>query len=152
MSIRAVYFSYAVLSSTLWNHPKQYSCVQRMRCMFIHASSCLLPSGQQHFVNLLHTQVDTIFITHLHGDHCFGIGSMLISMCKAKRAALEQQQQPDNQQQHQQLSDLDQGPDKLRIVGPPKLAELVTALLVGAGVGRKLDMPVYITELVDDER
>lgn len=94
-------------------------------------------------------QVDTIFMTHLHGDHCFGVGSMLISLCNAKRDAMQKQQQPEHQQQ---LPGPDQGPDKLRIVGPPNVGQLVSALLVGAGVGRQLDMPVYVTEFVEEQR
>lgn len=96
-------------------------------------------------------QVDTIFMTHLHGDHSFGIGSMLITLCNARRQAMQQQQQQQSTQQQQALAP-DQGPDKLRVVGPPQLGQLVAALLVGAGVGRKLDMPVYVTEFVENER
>jgi ribonuclease BN (tRNA processing enzyme) len=96
-------------------------------------------------------QVETVFITHLHGDHCFGIGSMLVSLCSARRAQREQQQQ---QQQQQQQRDwpAGEGPGALRLVGPPKLGELVSALLVGAGVGKRLDLPVYLTEFCEDSK
>lgn len=100
-------------------------------------------------------QVDTIFMTHLHGDHCFGIGSMLISLCNARRRAMQDQQQQldsHNQQLQQQQQGPDQGPDKLRVVGGPKLGQFVSALLTGAGVARQLDMPVYVTEFVEDDR
>eukprot|EP00878_Enallax_costatus_P006246 GHUV01006549.1.p1 GENE.GHUV01006549.1~~GHUV01006549.1.p1 ORF type:complete len:361 (+),score=126.55 GHUV01006549.1:46-1083(+) len=66
----------------------------------------------------------------------------------------QQQQQPGSQhdQHQQQLQGPDQGPDKLRVVGGPKLGQFVSALLAGAGVGRQLDMPVYVTEFVEDGR
>jgi ribonuclease BN (tRNA processing enzyme) len=94
----------------------------------------------------VHLQVETVFITHLHGDHCFGIGSMLVSLCNARRAQREQQQQ------QQRDWPAGEGPGALRLVGPPKLGELVSALLVGAGVGRRLDLPVYVTEFCEEDR
>lgn len=92
-------------------------------------------------------------MTHLHGDHCFGIGGMLISMCKARAAAREQQQAQQQQRRQQaQSEDPSEGPGALRLVGPPRLGQLVAAMLTGAGVARRLDLPVYITEFVEDAR
>jgi ribonuclease Z len=103
---------------------------------------------------LVVSQVDTIFITHLHGDHCFGIGGMLISINKARK---EQQQQQGIRPMlslapAQELPGCEQGPAGLRLVGPPQLGPLVAAMLTGAGVGRRLDLPVYVTELVEQDR
>lgn len=95
-------------------------------------------------------QVDTIFITHLHGDHCFGIGSMLVSLCNVRRAHRQQEQQPQQGEPRQYAPG--EGPGALRLVGPPKLGELLMALLAGAGVARLLDLPVYVTEFVEEAR
>lgn len=94
-------------------------------------------------------QIDTLFITHLHGDHCFGIGTMLVAMCKARKAAAGAA--ADHAFSSSSSSGYD-SPSALRIVGPPRLGELVSSMLYIAGVGRQLDQPVYITEFVEHER
>jgi len=96
-------------------------------------------------------QVDTIFITHLHGDHCFGIGTMLVSLCRAHKAAAA----ANATNSSSSSSDSFTGPDSptaLRVVGPPRLGELLSSMLFIAGVARQLDQPVYITEFVEDDR
>jgi hypothetical protein len=100
-------------------------------------------------------EIDTLFITHLHGDHCFGIGTMLVAMCKARReaaaaAAVDGDSSSSDSSSTAAAADI--GPDSpaaLRVVGPPRVAELVAAMLFGAGVGRQLDLPLYITEFVE---
>jgi hypothetical protein len=95
-------------------------------------------------------QIDTLFITHLHGDHCFGIGTMLVAMCKARKAAAATADHaPSSSSSSSSGYD---SPSALRIVGPPRLGELVSTMLYVAGVGRQLDQPVYITEFVEIER
>jgi hypothetical protein len=98
-------------------------------------------------------QIDTLFITHLHGDHCFGIGTMLVAMCKAHKAATAAAADPASSSSSSSSSSSGyDSPSALRIVGPPRLGELVSTMLYIAGVGRQLDQPVYITEFVESER
>ncbi|KAG2492115.1 hypothetical protein HYH03_009606 [Edaphochlamys debaryana] len=70
-------------------------------------------------------QVDCIFVTHLHGDHCFGLGAAL------------------------QLLDGHKPEGALhRVCGPPGVAELLRASLLLTGLASRLRLPVEITELV----
>jgi hypothetical protein len=98
-------------------------------------------------------QVDALFITHLHGDHCFGIGTMLVALNKArnKAAAAAGSTSHSSSGAGGKLP----GPDSrsaLRVFGPPRVGELVSSMLFIAGVGRQLDQPVYITEFVETAR
>ncbi len=106
-------------------------------------------------------QVDALFITHLHGDHCFGIGTMLVALNKARNkaaAAASSGSHSSSNSSSTSSSTSDgqlPGPDSrsaLRVFGPPRLGELVSSMLYIAGVGRQLDQPVYITEFVETAR
>jgi ribonuclease BN (tRNA processing enzyme) len=101
---------------------------------------------------MLSAQVEALFITHLHGDHCFGIGTMLVAMCKARKAAAAA---ADGTTTSSSSSNELAGPDDasaLRVFGPPRVGELIASMLYIAGVGRQLDQPLYITEFVETER
>lgn len=102
---------------------------------------------------LIHApQVDALFITHLHGDHCFGIGTMLVSMCRARKAAAAASTSSSSSgggvSSGGEIAGPD-SPDALRVFGPPRVGELVSSMLHIAGVGRQLDQPLYITEFVE---
>jgi hypothetical protein len=43
-------------------------------------------------------------------------------------------------------------PQALRLVGPPRLADLVATMLWGAGLAPRLHLPLYVTELVESDR
>lgn len=76
---------------------------------------------------------------------------MLVAMCKARKAAAPAAANGSNSSNAVELP----GPDSasaLRVVGPPRLGELVASMLYIAGVGRQLDQPVYVTEFVETAR
>lgn len=78
---------------------------------------------------------------------------MLVAMCKARKAAAAEAASISGTSSGNghQLP----GPDSaaaLRVVGPPRLGELVASMLYIAGVGRQLDQPVYVTEFVETAR
>ncbi|KAG2452691.1 hypothetical protein HYH02_002923 [Chlamydomonas schloesseri] len=75
--------------------------------------------------------VDGIFITHMHGDHCFGLGAALALLDGAKAA---HQPDPARRRHH--------------VYGPPGLAELLRASLALTGAADGLQLPLLITELV----
>lgn len=72
----------------------------------------------------------SIYITHLHGDHCFGIGATIQSIDTAKR-------------QHQEADrNSDSGPSVTHVWGPPGTAELIKSQLVLTGEeGYKTSQP-----------
>lgn len=74
-----------------------------------------------------------IFLTHFHGDHCFGLGGIL-ELVAASKAHLK-----------------DAAKRRLHVVGPPGLVELCRASLMITGLLERLDMPLLMTELVVDE-
>lgn len=80
--------------------------------------------------------VKAIFITHLHGDHCFGLASMVAAITERRRRRAEEGKDGDG----------------LRVYGPPGLAELLRAQMVLTGLQHELMLPVTITEFVEDER
>ena len=55
------------------------------------------------------TRIDGVLITHLHGDHCFGLPGLLCTLGTCGRTA------------------------PLTLVGPPQLRSMVEAMLLGAG-------------------
>lgn len=70
------------------------------------------------------TQVKAICITHLHGDHCFGIWGVIASMNMEGRKT------------------------ELHIVGPPGIRELVeTVLRLGGGWDANDNFPLLFTEV-----
>ncbi len=93
-------------------------------------------------MNCFSAQVDAILITHMHGDHCFGIGSMLPAISAAKQRAAAEAETAEAAD-----AILSQG---LRVYGPPGIVELLRATLILAGAGRALTMPLTITELITD--
>lgn len=100
-------------------------------------------------------QVDALFITHLHGDHCFGIGTMLVALNKARNKAAAAAGSTSHSSSSSGAGGKLPGPDSgsaLRVFGPPRVGELVSSMLFIAGVGRQLDQPVYITEFVETAR
>lgn len=100
-------------------------------------------------------QVDALFITHLHGDHCFGIGTMLVALNKARNQAAAAAGSTSHSSSSSGAGGKLPGPDSrsaLRVFGPPRVGELVSSMLFIAGVGRQLDQPVYITEFVETAR
>ncbi|BDA44477.1 Zinc phosphodiesterase ELAC protein 1 [Coccomyxa sp. Obi] len=74
-------------------------------------------------------RVRTLFITHMHGDHCFGIGGMLRTVSTAREGT--------------PLADM-----PFHVYGPPGLHRLVTAAL--GFDGRPLSMPLMAVELTVD--
>ncbi|MEW5314496.1 MAG: hypothetical protein WDW38_005991 [Sanguina aurantia] len=76
--------------------------------------------------------IERIFITHLHGDHCFGLGSavLLIDVAKSKRG------DPNRMQTH--------------VYGPLGVADLLRVTLLTTGLARQLQLPLIVTELVVD--
>lgn len=75
-------------------------------------------------------QVERIFITHLHGDHCFGLATMLLQLSKAKETSKDSRYN--------------------YVYGPPGTVELLRACLVTTGLQRQMAVPLIITELVTD--
>lgn len=119
-----------------------------------HPPTCplLLPFPQQ---------VEAIFVTHLHGDHCFGLASMLASLCAARAAAsaaaaanaantANGTSSSASSSIVSEASSFSGG--ELRVYGPPGLGELLRALLSVAGGERALNLPLTITEFVMAER
>ncbi|GLI59098.1 hypothetical protein VaNZ11_000927 [Volvox africanus] len=76
-------------------------------------------------------EIDGIFITHLHGDHCFGVAAALAVLDRAKAAG-----QPDPARRRHHL------------YGPPGLAELVRVSMVSTGLTQRLELPILVSELV----
>lgn len=75
-----------------------------------------------------------IFITHLHGDHCFGLGNAIVLLSEARQRLPEAAAR------------------QLHIYGPPGLAEYLRAVLMLAGGERLLRVPLVITEFVMEAR
>lgn len=73
-------------------------------------------------------RVRTLFITHMHGDHCFGIGGMLRTVSTAREGT--------------PLADT-----PFHVYGPPGLHRLVTAAL--GFDGRPLSMPLVRAPFLD---
>jgi ribonuclease BN (tRNA processing enzyme) len=79
---------------------------------------------------LSRTQVDLasierIFITHMHGDHCFGLAQMLAALDGAKRRGTTP---PEAQSNH--------------VYGPPGTVELLQASLVLTSLHKQLQVGV----------
>ncbi|GLC39336.1 hypothetical protein PLESTB_000895900 [Pleodorina starrii] len=77
-------------------------------------------------------EIDGIFITHLHGDHCFGLPAALGLLDEVKAAG---QADPARRRHH--------------VYGPPGLAELVRVSMISTGLTRRLQLPLTVTELVN---
>ncbi|KAL4429000.1 hypothetical protein ABPG77_006039 [Micractinium sp. CCAP 211/92] len=70
-----------------------------------------------------------IFVTHMHGDHCFGVGGMLATVLEARRGTAHQG-------------------EPLLLFGPPELQALVLAAVRAGGI--ELTTPVVVTGFVLD--
>ena len=77
-------------------------------------------------------KIDRVFITHLHGDHIFGLPGLICGL-----SAVQKQEAPEKR-------------TPLRLYGPKGLATYVRAALATSYT--RLSMPVIITELVDEEQ
>jgi ribonuclease Z len=96
------------------------------------ATPCYHPVPEYPHIASIVLQVGGIFITHFHGDHCFGLGGVLMALSAAK----EQQSEPS---------------DKcIRLHGPPGLTNLVRAVVALAGAHQHITVPIYIIELVEE--
>ncbi|KAI8466762.1 MAG: beta-lactamase-like protein [Monoraphidium minutum] len=87
--------------------------------------------------------VDAIFVTHLHGDHCFGLASMVAAAAERRAARLAAAGGGGGG---------GGGGGALRVFGPPGLSELLRAQMVLTGLQRELALPLLITEFVEEER
>eukprot|EP00890_Picochlorum_soloecismus_P002056 jgi/Picsp_1/2851/NSC_01076-R2_ribonuclease z len=76
-------------------------------------------------------RINHMFITHLHGDHCFGIAGGLNTVMNARRGTPREG-------------------EPFYIYGPPELHRLVMASCRAAQL--QLDMPVYVTGWVLDPK
>lgn len=70
-----------------------------------------------------------VFVTHMHGDHCFGVGGVLAAVQEARRGTAQQG-------------------EPLLLFGPPELQSLVLAAVRAGGVA--LTTPVVVTGFVLD--
>ncbi|KAL4440326.1 hypothetical protein ABPG75_003327 [Micractinium tetrahymenae] len=70
-----------------------------------------------------------IFVTHMHGDHCFGVGGVLAAVQEARRGTLQQG-------------------EPLLLFGPPELQSLVLAAVRAGNL--VLTTPVVVTGFVLD--
>lgn len=117
--------------------------------------------------------VEAIFVTHLHGDHCFGLASMAAAVIARKTArrgapaAAGGESAPGGKGGRRRRSskgakDAKGGDEEeqgaasaaagLSIYGPPGLSELLRAQMVLTGLQHRLELPLAITEFVEDER
>lgn len=152
-------------------------------------TAVVVPSCQRRFRPTLCAQTDcpcahapcSIFITHLHGDHCFGLATTLrlidaakVQAAAAAAAAAEASAaEPGTSASAEQFSDgatrgsssrqgsssgersLGQGSPvvpEVRVYGPPGLAQLVRVSLSLTGEALQLGTRVLVTELVLDSR
>ena len=87
--------------------------------------------NQMRVANIRPAHVSHIFITHLHGDHCFGIAGMLLAIMNGRRGTPRET-------------------DPVYIYGPPELHRLVAASCKAAQM--TLTMPVIVTGFALDPR
>uniref|UniRef100_A0A7S3RAJ1 Metallo-beta-lactamase domain-containing protein n=1 Tax=Dunaliella tertiolecta TaxID=3047 RepID=A0A7S3RAJ1_DUNTE len=122
----------------------------------------------------MHT-VHSIFITHMHGDHCYGLGTTLLAIDEAKAAAQAAQNreasgsssssnsESERASSHSRASSSRRGdaggaaqhsagqPEPvIYVYGPPGLAELLRAQLIMTGAHRLLHCDVHVTEMVNN--
>jgi ribonuclease Z len=95
--------------------------------------------------------VHGIFVTHLHGDHCFGLASMVAAITSDKRRKLDAARAKGGGKPGGAGKNAPP-PPPLRVYGPPGVSELLRAQMVLTGLQRELAMPLLITELVEEER
>lgn len=111
---------------------KQRRCHAITTCLLRWTACHRLTHDASH--GCLALQVEAIFITHLHGDHCFGVGGMLLALDAAKHHLPT----PEQRATH--------------IYGPPGLLSYLHTVLVVGGVQQQLSSPVYVTEFVETNK
>jgi ribonuclease Z len=77
--------------------------------------------------------VQAVLITHLHGDHCFGLGSLVAACLSARRAAAAAAAATAGGGAEQASA-----AEPLLVVGPPGVHDLVAAQLLATGLMRAL--------------
>jgi ribonuclease Z len=107
------------------------SMSRNVSCCVVRAqqASYLVDCGEGTQRQILRTsikvnKVHRIFITHMHGDHCFGLGGMLCTVANAKRLADD--------------------PGPIHVYGPPGLQEYVRTALQATDT--ELPVPIVVTE------
>jgi len=132
-------------------------------------SAFIVDCGEGSLAQLRKTPVDpalveAIFVTHLHGDHCFGLASMIAAITHRRRRQIEREAKA----RAAAAADADgsgrgggdeeggggasaQAAAGLRVYGPPGVAELLRAQMVLTGLQRDLALPLTIIEFVENE-
>jgi len=92
--------------------------------------------------NVKPSHIDSIFISHMHGDHVFGLPAMVLHrvMAKAQQKENSTSSNPNRKTKNESLQ------DRIRIYGPPGLFNYLAMSLQLAKVSMKnkgLDIEVF---------